>query len=308
MKKNQTSGSVGKTGRRRILIVGCGDVGLRILPLLQRKLQGRTGPESQIFAVTSHAERAAALRRAGAVPIVANLDAPHSLARLAGLAQSVIYLAPPLSSGVIDQRSRNLAAVLTRSCRMVYISTSGVYGDCAGALVTETRPIQPHNDRARRRSDAEQVWRAWAIRNASSLAILRVPGIYAANRLPVERLHAGLPALLPDEDVYTSHIHADDLARLIVSAMWRGAANRIYHAVDDSWLLMGDYFDKVADHLRLKHPPRLPRAELAGQVTPMMLSFMSESRRLSNERIKNELGFRFCYPDVEAGLRQIPRD
>lgn len=302
--RKAVKGTTGRFGgqQRRILIVGCGDVGRRILPLLQPTLQDGIRSPTRIFAVTSQAARSDELREAGATPIVANLDQPASLARLAGLAEWVIYLAPPAATGLADQRSRHLAAVLTRTARLVYISTSGVYGNCRGELVSETRPLNPVNDRAVRRADAEQVWRDWARRTASTLSIVRVPGIYAGDRLPAERLAKGLPALLPEQDVYTNHIHADDLARLIVLALRLGRPNRIYHAVDDSQLHMGDYFDLVADHLGAAHPVRLPREQLNTLLTPAMLSFLDESRRLTNLRSKSELGFRLQYPTVQAAL------
>jgi nucleoside-diphosphate-sugar epimerase len=129
-----------------------------------------------------------------------------------------------------------------------------------------------------------------------------VPGIYATDRLPVERLQKGTPALIANDDVYTNHIHADDLARLIRLALFRGLPQRVYHAVDDSDIRMGDYFDLVADAFALPRPPRLPRAELQKQVSPMLLSFMSESRRLENQRIKHELGARLLYPQVRDGI------
>jgi len=132
--------------------------------------------------------------------------------------------------------------------------------------------------------------------------ILRVPGIYAANRLPLDRLRQGTPALQGDDDVFTNHIHADDLARIIQAALFKGGANRIYHAVDDSEMKMADYFDQVADAFGLQRPPRLPRSELKNVVSPMLLSFMSESRRLSNQRIKAELGVRLLYPQVRDAL------
>jgi nucleoside-diphosphate-sugar epimerase len=300
MKKSQLNK---KNGLPRLLIVGCGDVGLRILPLLR----GAMGSKYRIFALTSHANRCVELRAAGAIPVVADLDEPATLARLAGLATRIIYLAPPASAGRIDLRSRNLAAVLSRQCTMVYVSTSGVYGDCGGAVIAETHPVRPQNLRAVRRLDAEQVWRKWAVGTGSALSILRVPGIYADNRLPLERLKNGTPALLPEHDVYTNHIHAQDLARLIVMTLLRGSPNRVYHAVDESDLLMGEYFDAVADQFNLPRPPRLPRTELEMQVSPMMLSFMSESRRMSNARIKLELGFRLRFPTVAQGLNATLR-
>jgi Nucleoside-diphosphate-sugar epimerases len=288
--------TVKKLGLPRVLILGCGDVGLRLVPLLL--------PRYRVLAVTSNPGRLAELRAAGAVPIVADLDAPLTLGRLARLAPTIVHLAPPQSEGRIDRRTRNLAAILPEGARLVYVSTTGVYGDCAGASFDETRSVRPQNARAVRRVDAETVLRAWARRRHGKLSILRVPGIYAADRLPLERLHKGLPALVAQEDVHTNHIHADDLARICLAAMRLGAPNRVYHAVDDTDLKMGDYFDAVADAAGLSRPPRLPRSELERSVSPMMLSFMSESRRLHNARIKNELGVRLRYPDVQSLLAQ----
>ena len=286
-----------RTGLPRLLILGCGDVGMRLLPLLRARFR--------VFAVTSQPARCAQLRAAGAVPIVANLDDRASLQRLAGLAHTIVHLAPPLSSGLLDRRTRNLAAILPEHARLVYVSTSGVYGDCGGATVAETRPMAPANARAKRRVDAEQVLRAWGARRAANVAILRVPGIYADDRLPLKRLREGTPALAVDDDVYTNHIHADDLARIIERALWRGRPGRVYHASDDSELRMGDYFDAVADAFALPRPPRLPRAALQQVVTPMLLSFMSESRRMDNTRIKRELGVRLRYPRVADALQAL---
>lgn len=283
-----------KINRPRLLIVGCGDVGLRLLPLLRDRFR--------IFAVTSQPARCAALRAAGAIPVVADLDRPATLARLAGLAPWVVHLAPPQGEGRRDRRTRNLCAILPERGRMVYVSTSGVYGDCGGAWIDESRPTAPRNGRALRRVDAEQVLRRWAVGAGATLAILRVPGIYGADRLPLKRLQQGTPALAEADDVYTNHIHADDLAAIIVRALLAGRPGRIYHASDDSELKMADYFDAVADAFALARPPRLARAELSEVVTPALLSFMSESRRMRNERIKTELGVRLRYPTVAATL------
>jgi len=281
--------------RPRLLLVGCGDVGMRLLPLLVARYR--------VFAMTRDPERCAALRAAGAVPVIADLDQPASLARLRGLAQQVVHLAPPRPEGERDVRTRNLAAVLPAGTRIVYVSTTGVYGDCGGELVGETRSVAPRNARAGRRVDAERTLRAWARHNAGQLSILRVPGIYAVDRLPLKRLREGTPALLPDDDVYTNHIQADDLARIIVQALRRALPNRVYHAVDGTRLKMGDYFDAVADAWGLPRPPRLAREALRAQVSPVLLSFMSESRRLDNARLR-ELGVRLRYPDVAAALAQ----
>ena len=290
MKNKQNS----KLGRPRLLILGCGDVGMRLLPLVRARFR--------VFAVTSDPQRRAELRAAGAIPVVADLDDPRTLKRLAGLAQHVVHLAPPQSEGALDRRTRSLCAILPEGTRMVYISTSGVYGDCGGALIDETRSVAPHNARAQRRVDAERVLRAWALHARARVAILRVPGIYAPGRLPIRRLEQGTPALLAADDVYTNHIHADDLARIAALALFRGLPQRVYHAVDDTHMKMADYFDTVADAFGLARPPRLARAELAAAVSPMLLSFMSESRRMHNGRIKRELGVRLRHPQLAQSI------
>ena len=283
-----------KLQRPRLLVLGCGDVGMRLLPLVRARFR--------VYAVTSNPERCAELRAAGAIPVIADLDQPATLRRLRGLAQHVVHLAPPQPEGMLDRRTRHLTAILPDGARMVYVSTTGVYGDCGGALIDETRTVSPHNARAWRRVDAERVLRAWGMRAGASVAILRVPGIYARDRLPLKRLEQGTPALLASDDVYTNHIHADDLARIVALALYRGLPGRIYHAVDDTQMKMGDYFDTVADAFGMARPPRVAREQLATSVSPMMRSFMAESRRMNNSRIKSELGVRLAYPEIGAAV------
>jgi nucleoside-diphosphate-sugar epimerase len=274
--------------RPRLLIVGCGDVGLRIV--------ARVAQRYRVIALTSSAARVPALRAAGVLPIVGNLDARRSLRRLAAFGARVIHLAPPPDAGPSDPRTRHLLAALRTRGTFVYISTSGVYGDRGGAWLDETAPPQPANARAVRRLEAERRVRAAGGR------VLRVPGIYAHDRLPLARLRAALPALAAADDVYTNHIHADDLARIALAALVRGRPARVYNAVDDSQLKMGEYFDLVADAHGLPPPPRLPRAQLRAAVSPVMYSFMAESRRLRNQRLKRELKLRLRWPTVMDAL------
>ena len=293
MQKNK----IKKIARPRLLLVGCGDVGMRLLPLLRDQFR--------VFATTSQTARVTELRTAGAIPLVVNLDQPHSLQKLVGLAPYIVHLAPPQSEGKLDRRTRNLIAILPRHGKLVYVSTTGVYGDCGGASFDETRKVAPFNARAQRRVDAEQSLRAWAKKSQARIAILRVPGIYAGDRLPVDRLRLGTPALAAEDDVYTNHIHADDLANIIKLALFRAQPQRVYHTVDDSDLKMAAYFDLVADAFQLPHPPRMPRNELAQHVSPMLMSFMSESRRLQNQRMKIELGVQLRYPHVSDTLKAL---
>jgi nucleoside-diphosphate-sugar epimerase len=186
--------------------------------------------------------------------------------------------------------------------RLVYISTSGVYGDCAGALIDETRPLRPATARAKRRVDAEHQLRQFGAGHGVCVSILRAPGIYAADRLPIERLQKGVNALCAEDDVFTNHIHAEDLARLACAALRHGRPNRCYNASDDSQMKMGEYFDLVADRFALPRAPRITRSAAQTAMSPIQLSFMSESRRLDNRRIKEELRVRLQYPQVADGI------
>lgn len=287
--------------RPTLLIVGCGDVGLRVLRLVQ--------PAWRVLALTSSPERAPALRTAGALPLLGNLDAPATLGRLGGLADAVLHLAPPPLHGRTDPRTRALLQALARGGRVrriVYGSTSGVYGDCGGTRLDETRAVDPATDRARRRVDAEAQLRWFGRRSGVCVTVLRIPGIYASDRPgghPRERLARGTAVLAAADDVYTNHIHADDLARACVAALYRGLPQRVLHASDDTELKMGDYFDLAATLCGLPPPPRITRDEARVQLSPMLLSFMSESRRLANARLKQELRLRLRYPTVREGLR-----
>ncbi|KAA0073748.1 NAD-dependent epimerase/dehydratase family protein [Paraburkholderia sp. T12-10] len=346
--------------RPRVLIVGCGDVGLRCAQrLLARAAQPR------VIALTTRPERATSLRAHGLTPIVGDLDAPRSLRRLAGIARTVLHLAPPPSTGADDPRTQALIAALgTRAryraargstsrtrrmrtafaasheralrwpacgnrparsslnrrivpepplaagrsvrVRVVYASTTGVYGDCAGALIDETRPVRPANARAKRRVAAERRLRRANVRGTTAASIVRIPGIYAQDRLPLARIHQGKPALVDADDVYTNHIHADDLAAIMVRVAEHGRIGRVVHASDDTVLKMGTYFDRVADAFGLPHVPRISRGTAEQTLDPMVLSFMRESRRLSNVRLRRELRVVLRYPTVDDFLRGVP--
>jgi nucleoside-diphosphate-sugar epimerase len=289
--------------RQRVLIIGCGDVGLRVAGLLPSRLK--------LLALTSSAERLPALRRAHITPLLGNLDQPATLRRLAGLATRVVHLAPPPSHNP-NWRDDPRTLALLRALRLrslphslVYGSTSGVYGDCGGERVDETWRLKPHTPRSQRRVDAEGQVRLLGRATATPVHILRIPGIYATDRengTPRGRLLKGTPVLRREDDVFTSHIHADDLARACIAALWRGKPQRISNVCDDTQLLMGDYFDLAADLYHLPRPPRVARDTANEQLPLMLLSFMSESRRLDNQRMKKELGLALRYPTVKDGL------
>jgi nucleoside-diphosphate-sugar epimerase len=287
--------------RERLLIIGCGDVGQRVV---------RVQRHVRVVALTSSPARVAALRAQGVTPVVGNLDTPASLQHLAGWATRVLHLAPPPLQGETDPRTVALTRMLMRRSAarsVVYGSTSGVYGDCAGAWVAENRAVNPITPRAHRRVDAEaRVRHLGRLRSGPTrVSVLRIPGIYAPDReggTPHERLLRGTPVLAREDDVFTNHIHADDLARACQLALWRGKPQRTYNVNDDSQLLMGDYFDMAAGLYGLAKPPRISRAQAQTDLPAMQLSFMSESRRLVNTRMKRELRLQLRYAHIKDGL------
>ena len=366
--------------RQRLLIIGCGDVGQRVVQQLHHGWQ--------VMGVARSDETLQKIRAAGAMAMQA--DDAHRLARWA---THVLHAAPPASRDgeVTDRLTRGWMQALTRARgqhaskasrpgrahrlgarsmgtllavpapaaparnqtqppsapRLVYLSTTGVYGDRGGAFTRETDTLQPLTDRARRRVNAERQVRYGIHRPDGSNAgsrraahphadsarpdsahrdsahvsgarhrhlqqpplpalVLRVPGIYAADRLPVERLRQQVPALVPADDVITNHIHADDLARIARTALLRGPRQRVINAVDDSQMTLGDYLDQVADRLGLPRPPRHSRAELARTLSEVRMSFMRESRRLDTRRLKRELRVRLQWPTVAAFLARAP--
>jgi nucleoside-diphosphate-sugar epimerase len=286
--------------RPTLLIIGCGDIGLRVIRHL--------GAPWRVVALTSTPERREALRRAGAEPLLGDLDDPATLGRLGALVDTVLHLAPPPGVGVEDPRTAALLRALARGGRvrrLVYASTTGVYGDCSGDRLDETRAPAPQTDRARRRVDAEARLRHFGRATACVVTLLRVPGIYALDRAggdPRERLRRGTPVLCREDDVHTNHIHADDLARACIRALHVGRPQRVVNVCDRTALKMGVFFDQVADLWDLPRPPRLSRAEASAQLSPAVMSFLSESRRLDNARLERELRVVLKYPTVRDGL------
>ena len=303
----------------KILIVGFGDIGERVAGRLGHRFS------CSVSAMVRDPKRGRVARALGAHPVRGDLRKPGSLQKIAGCADVIFHFAPPPGKGRSDVHTRNLLAAVTHkssTCsagpafsrrsirlpkRLIYISTTGVYGDCEGAWIDENQPLKPATGRALRRVDAERELQIWGRRLGVSVSILRAPGIYAVDRLPLARLQVGTPALVAEDDVFTNHIHADDLARAAIAAMRYGKAGRIYNVVDDSAMAMAEYFDRVADAFSLPRPPRLAREDAAKQLPLALLSFMGESRRIGNARIKRELGFRLLYPSVDDFLQTLAK-
>jgi nucleoside-diphosphate-sugar epimerase len=276
-----------------VLIVGCGYIGRRVARRLQAGGHAVTG-------LVRSAGSARELAAAGVDALVRDLD--RDIPPLDAAFRVVYYFAPPPGVGGTDTRMTRVLDALAAPRRIVYISTSAVYGDCDGAWIDEDHPLRPTTARGARRLDAERQLRAWAQGHGVEWVILRVPGIYGPGKLPLARLRQGLPVLREDQAPYTNRIHGDDLAAICVAAMQSDRGDSIYNVSDGHPGNMTDYFFRVADAAGLPRPPVVSREEAASVLSAGMLSFLNDSRRLRNDKLLKELRITLQYPDLDAGL------
>ena len=300
--------------RQRIALIGFGDVARRLLEQRLTQPCARFGPRfialSRSTRSLDHASLNTVAKHQRLQFVHCDLDDRRSVKRIRALGQSVLIFAPPADNkaDTRDLRIRRLVSQLRLNQlapRLVYISTTGVYGNAHGAVVTETSRCLTQQPRSLRRIDAERQCRRLGAH------VLRVPGIYAGDRLPVERLRTQMPALRPEDDVYTNHIHADDLAEITWLACFRGHPGRITNTVDQTSMKTGDYFDRIADAKGYSRPPRISRAEMEslaqqGRISAMMMSFLKDSRQVRTKRLEQELGARLRYPTVDHTLTDTP--
>ncbi len=282
----------------KLLIVGCGYLGRRVALLARRA-------GTAVTAVTRSGTLDPALAAAGVIGRAVDLDRPQSLEGLAAGNATVLYLAPPPEHGTTDPRAAAWCAFARgdrRPAKLVYLSTTGVYGDCGGALVDETRPLHPATDRARRRLAAEEVLGTWSRETGAALVILRVAGIYGPGRLPLAALRAGQPVLARAEAPCSNRIHVDDLAAICLTATERAPADAVYNVCDGEHSTMTDFYIAVAEAFDLPRPPQISRAQARQVLSPALLSYLAESRRIDNRRLLADLGITLRYPTLQRGL------
>jgi nucleoside-diphosphate-sugar epimerase len=284
-----------------IFIVGCGDIGQRVAALWRTR-------GSRVAALARSGQAVQRLHAQGIDAIAGDLDRPATLMGLRLSGRTVYYFAPPPAVGSGDPRVEAFVAALShtgRPARIVYVSTSGVYGDQRGAWVTEESPVAPQTPRAKRRLHAEETLHAWGGAHDVPIIVLRVGGIYGPGRLPIERIRKGLPVLVENESLPTNRIHADDLAAVCVAAAERVTTDAVYNVSDGQSGTMTQYFFAVADRLGLSRPPAISLEEASHQLSPAMLSYLTESRRLDNSRMLRQLGITLRYPDLATGLETV---
>jgi nucleoside-diphosphate-sugar epimerase len=281
-----------------MLIIGCGYIGKALGARCLLAGQPATG-------VVVSLESRLQLRKIGITPLALDLDQSLDALPLEDEEQ-IFYFAPPPDSGTRDTRlGRFLGALRKRRCapRIVYISTTGVYGDCQGEWVDENRPVQATTDRARRRLDAELSLMDWGLRSEGEVVILRVAGIYGPGRLPLARLQQKLPMIHASEAPWTNRIHADDLVHICEAAMERGEGGEIYNVSDGTPGNMAEYFNLVADLKGLDRPPVISRGQAKEELPATMLSYLQESRRIDNGKMVRDLGVTLMHPSLASGLK-----
>lgn len=285
-------------GGPKVFIAGCGDVGVRVA-----KLWAARG--AVVAALARSGESVARFTRLGIVPVRGDLDDPSTLRGIPSRGAFVYYLAPPPEAGEGDPRARAFLAALPpgeEPARAVYMSTTAVYGDNGGAWVTEETPAAPGSARGKRRLDAERAFLAWGTGRGVPVVVLRVSGIYGPGRLPVEAVRRGAPVVREGEAPWTNRVHVEDLATVCVAAMERGRGGAVYNVSDGSPGTMTRYYNAVADLFGLPRPPAVSMEEARRVMSPGMLSYLSESRRIDARRMREELGVTLRYPDLAAGL------
>jgi len=297
------------------LIIGCGDVGRRIASQLIE-----SGEDSgSILGLVNSQKSKVGSEKLGIRS--AQIDLDESDLNSSGFEKSwseqtvCYYLVPPQKQGITDLRTRLLLSFLRETTtppeklpnkppkKVVLISTTGVYGDCKGEWVTEHSPTKPQTERGQRRLDSEHQWAEWATDHNVPLVILRVPGIYANSRIPRERIAKRIPVVNATECGYTNRIHADDLAHVAIAAMLADRQYEIYNATDGTPGKITEYLQAACEILGEDPLPEISMQQAREQLSAGMLSYLGESRRISNEKMLNDLKITLSYPNFKEGLK-----
>jgi len=280
-----------------LLIAGCGDVGSKVA-----KIAVQQGMAVTAFARSG--DRAAALQ--GITLLTGSLDDQDHPPLLPTKGVEVIYLIPPPGGGIRDSRVSTFLQNIKEGdepSKIVYLSTTSVYGDCGDRLIDETWPVNPANHTARRRCDAEEQFRAWCAVRHIPLIILRVSGIYGPGRLPLQRIQNREPLLDATISGYTNRIHSEDLAEICLKALERGDDGDIFNVSDNEISKMNDYFNLITDMLGVERLPQVGLDEARRVMSPLMFGYMTESRRIDSSRMFSKLGVKLKYPTLLEGLK-----
>ncbi len=277
-------------------IVGCGSVGKHV-----EQLEKANNP----FCITKSTQSANTLIKQGVDAKALNLTALTGLEK--PLSQTFIYyFVPPPPKGCLDSTIGHfLKLISVQHCKkIILISTTGVYGNCNGNWIDETQPLNPTADRAKRRVDAEQQLITLCKQHNIDYTILRVPGIYGPNKLPIARLQSGKAILALNESPFSNRIHIEDLAMLAYNAMHKTLPLKIYNVGDNQPSSMSDYFIAVAKALNLKQPKQITLKQAKVDLSASMISYLVESKRINNQALLTHLNCNLKYPTLKEGLEK----
>jgi len=283
---------------QKVFIAGCGYIGERI---------ARSHIESggEVACLVRSPELASRLESDGFTTVVSSLDDLTTIPAL-NLADKVLfYLVPPPGGGISDSRARNFIAQITETgkpARIIYMSATSVYSGIDGDIVTEESLANPDSAMGKRRLDAEMAFREYGTAQDVPIIILRVSGIYGPGRLPLMQISQGQPLLNEDESGPSNRIHADDLATVTIAAADNGVNGDIFNVSDGHPSSMTSYFNACADALGLPRQPQVG-LEIARQVmSPLMLSYVSQTRVVDNRKMLERLKVNLRYVSLAEGI------
>lgn len=283
---------------KKIFIVGCGYIGERIA-----RAYSATGDD--VTCMVRSPEHGAQLQSAGFTTLISGLDDKSAIAPLDLTGRVLFYLVPPPGGGIIDSRARNFIDIALQSAspdKIVYMSATSVYGEIDGRVVTEETVPHPDSAMGKRRLDAETAFRDYGKAAGVPVVVLRVSGIYGPGRLPLMQISQGHPLLNEDEAGPSNRIHADDLTAVSVAAAELGFDGDVFNVSDGNPSSMTSYFNACADALNLPHQPQVPLSEARLVMSPLMYSYVSQSRVIDNKKMLERLNIQLGYSSLEEGL------
>ena len=283
---------------QKVCIAGCGYIGERIA-------QSYLESGADVTCMVRSPEHASRLDAAGFTTIICTFDEQSGIPPLTVSGTVIFYLVPPPGGGVADSRARNFIARMAETekpAKVVYMSATSVYSDSAGAVVTEESATCPDSAMGKRRLDAETAFRDYGAANGVPIVILRVSGIYGPGRLPLMQISQGQPLLHEEESGPSNRIHADDLAAVSIAAAERGNNGDIFNICDGNPSSMTSYFNACADALGLPRQPQVTLVEARQVMSPLMFSYVSQSRIVDNHRMLNRLDIQLRYRNLADGL------
>jgi nucleoside-diphosphate-sugar epimerase len=284
---------------QKIVIAGCGYIGMRVAEIWSDR-----GVE--MCCLVRSPEKARNLQAQGYSAVATSFDEQGSIPvpELAG--SMLYYLVPPPGGGITDTRARNFIAAMNNGGKpekIIYMSATSVYSETAGGTVTEESPTEPQSAMGKRRLDAENAFRAYGGSNNIPVVVLRVSGIYGPGRLPLMQVSQGQPLLREEESGPSNRIHADDLSAVCIAAVEAAGAGGVYNVSDGHPSSMTGYFNACADLLGYPRQPQVSLEEARQVMSPLMLSYVTESRIVDNARMLRELGITLKYPTMLEGLQ-----